>query len=69
MNKRRNKLNIQDIADNISALAYDPVLDNALYYNEQANPEEYASGELAYHIDEHIVYYCKEIVDKILPLL
>ena len=69
MNKRRNKLSIQDIADNISALAYEPVLDNALYYNEQTSSEEYASGELAYHINEHIVYYCKEIIDKILPLL
>lgn len=67
MNKRRNKLSIYDIADNISAMAYDPVLDSVFFYNAEA--DDYESGELADELDSSIVYYCKEIVNQILPLL
>ena len=67
MNKRRNKLSIYDIADNISAMAYDPIVDSVFFYNAEA--DDYESGELADELDSSIVYYCKEIVKEIMPLL
>lgn len=68
MNKRRNKINVQDVADTMDISVYQ-ALDNAQYCNEITADGEYPSGELSYHINRYIVHYCKEIIDTMLTLL
>lgn len=69
MNKRYNKVNVLDAAHKMTTAARRDVHCNALYYNKQTGLEEYASGELSYHIDAYIIYYCQEIINQILSLL
>lgn len=66
MNK--HKISIQDVVYALDNSVY-AAFRNARYLNKIIAEDNFASGELAYHIDNSIVRNCKQTINTLLSLL